>query len=329
MSTVADKGKTISKGFTMALLQVRNLTKIYQHHPAVNDISFDVLKGETLGILGSNGAGKTTTISMLLGLLTPTKGAITYFGKNFFEHRSETMQEIGSGTAYAQLPSSFTIFENLDIMGRFYGLSKKERHKRIQALLERLDMWRMHDARTGDLSSGEMTRVILAKAFLHQPRLVLLDEPTASLDVDIAKTVRDFVKEQHKLGIGFIITSHNMPEMTELCDRIMVMDQGKIVTTSTPHLLAKSLHKTKIILTLSEQDVHNCVTFSQEQGITYHVDRLLVTIEIDEQEIAQVLTQLAQRAVNYSHISIQNPTLEDYFITLQKERREKKLAKTV
>ena len=307
----------------MSLLQVRDLTKVYgRNHPAVDHISFDVRKGETVGMLGANGAGKTTTISMLLGLLTPSCGAISYFGKNFFTHSSEIMQFVGSGTAYAQLPSSFSIAENLDIFGRLYGLSKQERQVQIQSLLERLSMWHMRDARTGDLSSGEMTRIILAKAFLHKPKLVLLDEPTASLDVDVAKTVREFIKEQRKADVSFIITSHNMAEMTDLCNRILVMAQGKIITTSTPAQLARSFHKTRVLLTVREQDVHACVTFAQEKRLQYVVDRTTLAIEVEEQDIADLLSRLAQRNVVYTQIAIQNPTLEDYFIKLQAERRK-------
>ncbi|KKT24003.1 MAG: ABC-type transport system, ATP-binding component [candidate division TM6 bacterium GW2011_GWF2_43_87] len=304
-------------------LQVRNLTKKFTStSTAVDHISFELKRGETLGILGANGAGKTTTISMLLGLLTPTAGAITYFGKDFFKHRSEIMQQVGSGTAYAQLPTQLTIFRNLDIFGRLYGIERKARHARIQELLEKLGMWHFRNRKTSGLSAGEMTRIILAKAFLHTPSVVLLDEPTASLDIDIAQTIRRFIKEQQGFGKSFIITSHNMHEMTEVCDRILVMQDGKIIAASTPYMLAKSTHQTTLSLMVGN-NIDKCVAFAQEKGLKHTIIRSTIEIEIDEQNVAAILTELASRSIAYSDIEIRKPSLEDYFLELQRKRRKK------
>lgn len=301
----------------MAILRVRDLTKSFVPPRVVVDhISFDLERGETLGILGVNGAGKTTTISMLTGLLTPTAGTITYFGKDLHAHRSEILARIGTASAYAELPTKLTIWQNLDIFGRLYGLNRAVSTEQITYLLDKLDMLQMKNRRCAGLSAGETTRVILAKAFLHNPDIVLLDEPTASLDVDIAKKIRQFVNERRKQGASFIITSHNMQEMTELCDRILVLHAGRIVTVSTPTELAKSVHKTRVQLMVGEQ-VHACVTLAQEQKIACKVDHAFVTFEVDEHDIARLLTQLAHRAINYEAITIQHPTLEDYFLELK------------
>lgn len=308
----------------MSVLQVRNLSK--QFVPpvyAVHDISFDVKKGEMLGILGANGAGKTTTISMLTGLLTPTAGEIEFFGKNFFKHRSEIMQYVGYGTAYAQLPGMLTIEANLDVFGRIFGLSSAERKARIQMLLEQLGMWSFRKRRAAGLSAGEMTRIILAKAFLGKPQIVLLDEPTASLDVDIAHSIRGFVKEQRKEGVTFIITSHNMQEMTELCDRIIVMEQGNIITSSTPEQLAKTVHKTKLSVWVGEA-VHPIVEFAEAKKLPYRVEGPMVELDVDEKEVAATLIEITKRGIEYHDLSIKHPTLEDYFLSLQKKRRKRK-----
>lgn len=308
----------------MSVLHVRNLTKRYPSGSvAVNNISFDLGKGETLGILGANGAGKTTTISMLLGLLTPTTGTIAYFGKDFYTHRAEIMERVGFGTTYAQFPGTLTIEANLDIYGRLFGLSATERKKRIQELLEQLNMWHMRRRITGGLSAGEMTRIILAKAFLAQPSVVLLDEPTASLDVDIALTIRGFVKEQQaSQGVSFIITSHNMNEMTALCDRIIVMTQGNIIANSTPEGLTKTVHNTKLMLIVGDY-LPKAVALAQEQDIPYVVEEDTIEYEIDEQAVASFLIELTKREITYTQISIKQPTLEDYFLSLQERRRKR------
>ncbi len=301
----------------MSILRVRDLTKCFVPPRVVVDhISFDLERGETLGILGVNGAGKTTTISMLTGLLMPTAGSISYFGKDLNSHRSEILERVGTASAYAKLPNSLTIEQNLDIFGRLYGLKRAARNERITYLLDKLEMLHMKNRRCAGLSAGETTRVILAKAFLHNPDIVLLDEPTASLDIDIAKKIRQFVNERRKQGASFIITSHNMQEMTELCDRIIVLHAGKIARVSTPEELAKGVHKTRLQLMVGNQ-VHACVAFAQEQQIPCTVEGGFVTFEVDEHAIAQLLTQLAHRAINYETITIQHPTLEDYFLELK------------
>lgn len=308
----------------MSVLQVRNLTKRFKSGSvAVNNISFDLGKGETLGILGSNGAGKTTTISMLLGLLTPSEGSIVYFGKDFWKNHSEIMQRIGFGTAYAQLPGTLSVETNLDIYGRLFGLTKEERQTRIKELLQQLEMWHFRHRLAGGLSAGEMTRIILAKAFLGKPSIVLLDEPTASLDVDIARTIRLFVKEQQKQGVSFIITSHNMQEMTELCDRIIVMHQGTITASSTPEGLAKTVHSAKLMLMVGDF-LPKCIEFAIARKLPYIVERTSIEIEIDEHDVAKTLIELTQEGITYTQISIKKPNLEDYFLSLQERRRKKR-----
>ncbi|HBY05544.1 MAG: ABC transporter, ATPase subunit [candidate division TM6 bacterium GW2011_GWE2_42_60] len=310
------------------VLTVDKLTKQYRGSPrmAVEKVSFHVAPGETLGILGANGAGKTTTISMLLGLLTPSSGSITYFGKNFFKHRSEIMQQVGSATAFARLPSRLSIYRNLDIFGRLYGLDRKTRDYRINALLEKLGMLSMRDRLATGLSAGETTRIIIAKAFLHSPQIVLLDEPTASLDVDIAHTIRNFINDQREKGKSFIITSHNMLDMTELCDRIIVMEEGKISIASTPEQLARSVHNTKLWLLMGDQ-VEACAAFAKENNIPFVIDQAWIELEVGAQEIASTLLKLNKRSITYADIEIKHPTLEDYFIALQKKRRKAKAQK--
>lgn len=305
----------------MALLTVRNLTKKYREsYTAVNRVSFDLKPGETLGILGANGAGKTTTIHMLLGLLTPTSGTINYFGKDFFKYRSEILENVGFGTTYAKLPARLTVYNNLDIYGRLYGLNKKERTQQIEYLLNQLKIWYLRDRYAGGLSAGETTRVVLAKAFLGNPKIVLLDEPTASLDVDIAQEIRHFIRKKRSEGTSFLITSHNMDEMTHVCDRIIVMQQGKIIDDNTPEKLSNKVSRSHLELMVGS-DIKKAEQFAHSNNLTAQIQDQCITFEIDEHDVAKTLMLLAKNNITYSQISISKPSLEDYFLSLSQNQR--------
>lgn len=182
----------------MTILSVHNLTKTFtsgiwpftqRSYTAVNAISFELKGGEIVGLLGPNGAGKTTTIQMLLGTLTPSDGHIAYFDHDFATHRIALLHKVGYASGYDRLPARLTVSENLDIVGRIYGIPEPRRSERIRELLTFFGMGDKADVQTGGLSAGQMTRVMLAKAFIADPEVVLLDEPTASLDPDIAPEV--------------------------------------------------------------------------------------------------------------------------------------------
>ena len=316
------------KGTLMPVLTVNNLTKIFtsgfwpfkklQTYTAVDNISFQLKKGEILGFLGPNGAGKTTTIQMLLGTLTPTSGMITYFGNDFAQHRVAALKKIGYASGYDKLPARLTITENLDIVGRIYGLKQSYRGQQIEKLLKSFGIWQLRDRQTGTLSAGQATRVMLAKAFISDPEVVLLDEPTASLDPDVAHEVRQFILAQrNERGTSILITSHNMDEVTELCDRVLVLKNGTIIADNTPELLARSTSKVRVHLTISS-DVEQALTYLHGAQLTYTAQGNHVTIELDEHAIARLLAHLAEHKIIYSHISIDKPTLEDYFLSIAK-----------
>jgi len=311
----------------MSILRVRNLTKTFttgwwpfsqSTYTAVQSISFHLNKGEIVGLLGSNGAGKTTTIQMLLGTLMPTDGSINYFGKDFAQHRIAALQRIGYASGYARLPARLTVMENLDIIGRIYRIPHRQRVERIEKLLSFFGIWEARDRQTGTLSAGQTTRVMLAKAFLAEPDIVLLDEPTASLDPDIAHEVRQFILAQRKeRGVALLITSHNMNEVTELCDRVLVLKQGSIIADDTPQGLARSIANVRLNLTVT-QGLEDVRLYIERMDLLYTFDDARLTIEIDEHEIAQFLITLSKNNILYSHISIDKPTLEDYFLNITK-----------
>jgi ABC-2 type transport system ATP-binding protein len=311
----------------MAVLKVNNLVKTFtsgiwpfkkQIYTAVNDISFDLQKGEILGFLGPNGAGKTTTIQMLLGTLNSTRGSITYFDKDFAQHRIAALKKIGYASGYEKLPSRLTVLENLDIVARIYGLSRSQRIHNIEKLLKFFGIWELRNRQTGTLSAGQSTRVMLSKAFIADPEIVLLDEPTASLDPDIAQEIRRFILAQRKeRGVSIVITSHNMDEVTEMCDRVLIIKKGSIIANNTPKTLAQSISQVHVHLTIPH-DIERACTYLHNSNISFKNHTNLFTIELDERALAPFLMNLSEQKIIYSQISIDKPTLEDYFLSIAK-----------
>lgn len=299
------------------VLSVKNLKKIYPGKVpfvAVDDISFDLKKGEILGLLGPNGAGKTTTIQMLLSTLKTTSGSIEYFGQDFFTHRSEILKHVSFASTYISLPWQLTLEQNLGVFARLYGLTAKEREERVGTLLERFGIAFKRKALVSTLSAGQITRLMLVKAFMTRPRIALLDEPTASLDPDIAKDVVDFVFEQREQwGTSILYTSHNMAEVAEVCDRVLFLKQGKIIADDIPENLAKSVATSRIRLQVGDGMKRTCAIADQLK-LKYTIDHRSIELELDEDQIAIFLSHLAGAGVLYTHIDIFQPTLENYFL---------------
>ncbi|CAI4032957.1 ABC transporter ATP-binding protein [Nitrospira tepida] len=217
---------------TTPIVQVRHLTKRFGDFLAVNDISFDIQPGEILGLLGPNGAGKTTTIQMMLGLITPTGGTIRMFGLDLATHREAIMQQVNFSSTYISMPYSLTVEENLRVVARLYGMRLVD--QRLDEVVKQLEMEEMRHKLTRKLSSGQMTRLTLAKAILTEPKVLFLDEPTASLDPDIAHKIRALLQDvRRSTGLSMLYTSHNMREMEEMSDRIIFLQRGRIVAEGT------------------------------------------------------------------------------------------------
>jgi ABC-2 type transport system ATP-binding protein len=311
------------RGGLAAVLKVTELTKVYRGRKpvtAVDHLTFELGRGEILGLLGPNGAGKTTTIQMLLSTLKPTTGQIEYFGKSLAQDRESILALVGYASAYSKLPSHLAIEENLDVFGRLYGMPGHARKERTKELLTRFGVWDLRRRTMAGLSAGQTTRVMLAKAFLARPRIALLDEPTASLDPDIAHEVRDFVRAQRdEAGVSILYTSHNMDEVAEVCDRVLFLNGGKIAAVGTPEELAASAASTRMRFTV-EQGLDDLIHSAEAWSLAVTVERRTVEVEIDEHHIAAFLQELAGKGVRYTRISLFKPTLEDYFIMLVKQR---------
>jgi len=217
-------------------LTVTGLRKVYAAKTAVDDVSFQVAKNEIVGLLGPNGAGKTTTISMVLGVLSPTAGSILIDGIDITARRSEAIARTNFAAVYATLPGNMTVVENLNVFSLMYDV--KNRHQRIKEVIEEFDLEPFRKQKCGSLSSGEQTRVNLAKAMLNKPTLLLLDEPTASLDPSTAHDIRAKIRSFAAEGTsGVLWTSHNMNEVEEVCDRVLFLSRGKILLEGNPRTL--------------------------------------------------------------------------------------------
>lgn len=222
------------------ILEARELTREFEGVKALDAFSFKLHRGEVLGLLGANGAGKTTAMNCLLGLTLPTSGELNAFGMPLHTHRIEILRRANFSSAYTALPGNLLVWQNLLVFARIYGVPNPR--KKIAELLDLLEISHLQKRVTGQLSAGESTRVNLVKAFLNDPELLMLDEPTASLDPDIADKVRKVVRKvQRERGIGILYTSHNMRDIEEVCDRVIFLHKGKIVCEGTPaEIVARS-----------------------------------------------------------------------------------------
>lgn len=218
------------------VLSVSALTKSYRGTPAVRGVSFEVAAGEIVGLLGPNGAGKTTIINMVLGVLAPDAGSISIDGVDALARPFEARRRTNFAAVYAPLPGNLTVAQNLKFFGLMYGV--KNLAARISALLIEYDLVRFANTRCGLLSSGEQTRVAMAKAMLNAPPLLLLDEPTASLDPATARDVRAHIRAvADAKNSGVLWTSHNMAEVTAMCDRVLIVSHGEILLSGDPRTL--------------------------------------------------------------------------------------------
>jgi ABC-2 type transport system ATP-binding protein len=236
--------QTVDAAGTQAIV-VRDLKKSYGSVAAVSGISFSVARGETVGLLGGNGAGKTTTLSMLLGVLTPSGGSIELLGLSLAAHRYEILPRINFTSPYVDLPKRLSVVENLRVFAGLYGV--RDGKKRIAELLGELDLDEVADRPYANLSAGQRTRVSLAKSLLNSPELLLLDEPTASLDPDVGDRMRSLLERyRQQSGCAMLLASHNMAEVERLCDDVIMLKRGEIVDKGSPAGLLSKYGRTNL-----------------------------------------------------------------------------------
>jgi len=215
-------------------IEIKNLNKNYNNILAVKDLNFKINKGSIVGLLGPNGCGKTTTIGMLLGLIKPTSGSVFINGKNIENenNRTKILEKVNFISPYVELPKKLTIEENLKVYGKMYGVNNLQ--EKISDLMKQLNLLEFKKRKTGELSSGQKNRVSLAKALINDPEILLLDEPTASLDPDVGDYIRTYIEDfASKKGTTILLASHNMNEVERLCSEVMMMKKGNIIDKGT------------------------------------------------------------------------------------------------
>jgi len=219
-----------------ATIEVNNLAKQFKNALAVNNISFKINKGTILGLLGPNGSGKSTTIGMMLGLIKPTSGTVIINNQNIENNRTSLLEKMNFISPYIELPKKLTVEENLKVYGRMYGVNNLQ--GKISDLMKQLNLFDFKKRKTGELSSGQKNRVSLAKALINDPEILLLDEPTASLDPDVGDYIRTYIEDfASKRGKTILLASHNMNEVERLCHEVMMMKNGKIIDMGTSNYL--------------------------------------------------------------------------------------------
>lgn len=304
----------------MDVLEVKNLNKSFsasggKDFKAVDNVSFSLKEGEILGLLGPNGAGKTTTIQMLLAVLTPTSGTIEYFGKPLAANREEILEKLNFSSTYTNLPWILSVEEVLHYTSYLYNINNRK--EKMAELIEKFRLSDILKLRLSDLSAGQSTRVNLAKAFINDPKILLLDEPTASLDPEVAKLVREFILEQQsKKKISVIFTSHNMTEVEEVCDRILFINNGEIVADDTPDNLMKSIEICTLHLKIDKKKEKQLMDYCKETNEPIIYEEKEYKIDLKESEISDLLTFLSKNNIEFYEISIDKPTLEDYFMLI-------------
>jgi ABC-2 type transport system ATP-binding protein len=300
---------------TNLALDVADLIKDYSSYRAVDGISFSVEKGQVLGLLGPNGAGKTTTIQMLLGITLPTAGSIKYFGHDFAENKQACLQRINFASAYTSLQKRITVIENLRVFAGLYGTSRPK--LKIAELLDYFQVSYTGNVKFGDLSSGEKTRVILAKSLLNDPELLLMDEPTASLDPDIADKVLSLIEKlREDQQITILATSHNMAEVERICDEVIFLEKGKVISRDTPANYIKKIDIAEVRLYFkSAASIIKPILHKFADSFDFTANDQVV-LKLHVPQIARFLAEVHRSGIEITDIDVHKPTLDNVFIDM-------------
>ena len=299
----------------MDILEVVGLTKQFGEFTAVNAISFSVKEGEIVGFLGPNGAGKTTTIQMLLGITTPSSGTIHYFEKDFFKHSAYCLSRLNFTSAFNNLQGRVSVWENLVVFAYLYEVQNP-----IPKLKKLVDHFQMNDLvhkRYWDLSTGQRTRANFIKALVNEPKIILMDEPTASLDPDIADKTLTFIEQLRKeRSLTILYTSHNMAEVTRICDRVIFLDKGNIVAQDTPLGLTKRIQVAQLRLTFNENKPLVEQYVKEQQLVHRFEGDNVVYITTEETALPKIIFGLSKIGIWMTDIEVKKPTLEHVFLQI-------------
>ncbi len=307
-------------GRLMFAVRTRGLTKRFKGLVAVDSLDLEVETGEIFGLLGPNGAGKTTTIRMICGLLLPSKGHIRIYDHDPFKEAEKVKRILGYMPQKFSLYDDLTVWENLDFYGSVYGLSKSERERRIEELLDFVELKGFEHHLAGKLSGGMKQRLSLASALLHSPKLLILDEPTAGVDPPLRRSFWSFFRKLNNEGVTLLVTTHYMDE-AENCDRLGLMNKGRLVAVNSPRGLKRKLHGGDLIELVPKSGLDEVIHVLEGLSFVFKVEkvneeRLHLVVEDAETAIPALFTALERAGVEVRSLSQVNVNLEDVFIGL-------------
>jgi ABC-2 type transport system ATP-binding protein len=305
-------------------ISVKSLSKYYDDHFAVDNISFNVRRGEVFGFLGPNGAGKTTTIKMLVGLTTPSNGTASVAGYDILDDIVEVKRRVGVVPETSNLYDELTVWDNLLFVSQLYHVPKQERSERIERLLKSFHLVEKRKTRFGKLSKGLKRRAVIAAAMVHQPEIVFLDEPTAGLDVMSAISLREFIGELRVEDTTVFLTTHYIEEADQLSDRIAILLKGKITTIDTSENIKNSVRGTPVVEAfLSTKPRVNTVEELENYGEVELNGRRIRIETVNTSEAIESLVRFASKnGIKIEEVNTIKPTLEDAFVKLTGVRPE-------
>ena len=296
-------------------IQIKGLKKSYNNTPALKDVDIEISKGEFFGLLGPNGAGKTTTINILTGLVFKDAGTCLVFEKDIVKDYRYTRSKIGIAAQELSVDWFFTIEKLLYFQAGYYGISTKKAKTKVDELLERLGLDKKRDSRLRQLSGGMKRRFQIAKALVHDPDILILDEPTAGVDVELRHDLWKYLKELHKKGKTILLTTHYIEEAELLCDNVAIIDEGTILKEGSPKQLTKELGKSGVTVQTGKaiQNIENLLT-----DLTYTVEdsRLHFSVDDAEKAIPNIIQKLSKINIPIHSITTETSSLEDVFLDL-------------
>lgn len=305
----------------MDIIKIEHLVKKFGDLVAVNDISLSIKEGEIFGLLGPNGAGKTTTINMLLTLLIPTSGKITIAGMDLHKNHAKAKQLMGLMTQETVVEADLTAWQNLELFAHLYHIPENEKEKRIKEALREADLVEFADKKTGTFSGGMQRRLGLVRAMIQEPKILLLDEPTTGLDVQNRATMWDRIRQLNKNGTTILLTTQYLEEADTLCDRIAIIDHGKVIAIGTPSEVKRIAGSGKILeIVVGNNDAQKVVSLLKSKfGIIAAAKGERVTASLEkgkESEFTKISAMMDKEKIDILSIGEHLPTLDDVFIKL-------------
>lgn len=307
--------------YLKTIIEIRNLVKKFGDFSAVDNINLDIKEGEIFGLLGPNGAGKTTTISMILGIVKPSSGKILVYGIDNLKEREKIKHIVGLMTQETIVDSELTAYQNLEIACKLYHINKKDIDAAIQLALEEAELTEFKDKKAGSFSGGMKRRLYLVKSMIQKPKIIILDEPTTGLDIQNRTQMWNRIKELNKKGITTILTTQYLEEADQLCNRIAIIDHGKIIALGTTSELKKMISKGQILEIITNKDSINRIMNILESKFGLKSiakeDKIESFVEKDEVEtLSKVINAISKEKLPLISISLHLPTLDDVFIKL-------------